>query len=378
MAFVNYKKKQAADSDSAQKLSMLKARIKEKNTCGIYLFRGEEEYMKRFYFSELKKASGDADSNVTVIDSDSFSLEKLLDSVNTVAAFDYSDSFFADEDGFSSSVRVIKADGCDLSKLSEREKSALSELFASFPTGVCLVFYYPYNPKKEKEYTKSYKLLSDCDTVLSLEFCRESPTSPLLKKWVKRHFDSKKCDIDPAGVDYFIEAVGNDMSTLFYEIEKLCAYISMREVRTVYNDDIDYVCIRTTEARLDDVSRGAIEGDYAKAISAFSVLKAEKVQETYILGAISNKVSELYTVEYFRNNGISQQEICAKTGIRDFVVRNDFRTLDILLRRVKSGTKSPCDSMIKLLSEYDTKIKSSAGDKYLMLENLIIKLCKAC
>lgn len=376
MAYVNYKKK-AASPDSAAALSELKERIKQKNTCGIFLFHGEEEYMKRFYFGELKKASGDADSNATVIDSDTFSLEKLLDSVNTVAAFDYSDSFFADEEDFSSSVRVIKLVDCDLSKLSEREKSALFELFASFPSGVCLVFYYAYNPKKEKDHAKSYKILGEAGGVLELDFPCEAPTSPLLKKWVKRHFDSKKCPIDAAGIDYFIEAVGNQMSSLYSEIEKLCAFLSTRENKTVYIADIDYVCIRTAEARLDDVSRGALEGDYARAISAFSVLKAEKVQETYIFGAISNKISELCTVEYYRNLGVSQQEICAKTGIRDFVVRNDFRLLDSLSKRPSRGTKSVCDRLCAILSEYDTKIKSAAGDKYLMLENMIIKICRA-
>ena len=89
--YSNYKNnKKSSDNEN---LSELKARIKEKNPAGIYLFRGEEEYMKRFYFSELCKSSGDTDSNVNVIDAEDFSYEKLLDAVNTAPAIDYSDSF---------------------------------------------------------------------------------------------------------------------------------------------------------------------------------------------------------------------------------------------------------------------------------------------
>ncbi|MBE6571047.1 MAG: hypothetical protein E7656_02220 [Ruminococcaceae bacterium] len=372
-----YKKKQTKSSDN-ENLSELKARIKEKSPAGIYLFRGEEEYMKRFYFSELCKSSGDSDSNVNVIDAEDFSYERLLDAVNTAPAIDYSDSFFADEVDFSGppAIRVIKADGVPIDKMNDKEKSDLARLCEYFPSGVCLVFYYSHNPKKESEYAKSVKVLSKCENVLEIQFDHESPTSPSLKKWVKRHFDAKKIVIDAASVDYFIEAVGNDMCTLISEIEKLCAYALCRELPTVYNEDIDFVCIRNTQARLDDVSKGIFDGDYGRAMAALSVLKAEKESEIYIFGAISNKASELYTVDYYKSLGMNIAEISAKTGIRDFVVKNDFRILSNLYARTKNGAPNPCERIVRIISSYDEKMKSSAVNKYLLLENMIFRLCR--
>lgn len=369
MAF-DYKKKTVQDTSA---LDFLKERIKEKALSGMYLFYGEEEYLKRFYFSELKKASGD-ETNVTVIDADDFSFEKLFDAVNTVASFDYTDSFFADEPQTESSIRVIKLYAPDLSKLSNSEKDTLLQLADNFPSGVCAVFYYPHNPKKEKEYAKSKKILSESASVLSVEFALYPPTSPLLKKWVKRHFDANKCSVDMQTLDYFITAVGNDMSTLVSETEKLCSFLSSRSEKTVYITDIDAVCIRNDTARLDDVARGAIEGNYGKAISAFSVLRAEKMPETYIFGAISNKVSELSTVEYYKTKGLSVPDISAKTGIRDFVVKNDFRLIENLKNRRKTKYLNITDAYTAIVAEYDIKIKSSAVDKYLLLENMIFKI----
>lgn len=374
--YYNYNKKQTSSSDN-ENLSELKARIKQKNPGGIYIFHGEEEYMKRFYFSELCKSSGDSDTNVNTIDADDFSYEKLLDAVNTAPAIDYSDSFFADEIDLSAppAVRVIKADCVGLDKMSDKEKSDLSRLCEYFPDGVSLVFYYSYNQKKESEYAKSIKILSKCENVLEANFQHESPTSPSLKKWVKKHFDVKKVVIDAQSVDYFIESVGNDMCTLLSEIEKLCAYALNMNLPAVYNEDIDFVCIKNTQAKLDDVTKGIFDGDYARAMRAFALLKAEKESEIYIFGAISKKASELYTVDYFKSLGMNMAEITAKTGIRDFVVKNDFRILSGIYSRFPNGA-NPCEKFIKIIAAYDEKMKSSAVNKYLLLENLIFKLCK--
>ncbi len=372
-----YPKKKQGNAEN-EAFNLLKTRIKEKSIGGAYIFRGQEEYMKRFYFSELCKASGDAVANVNVIDDEDFCAEVLLDAVNTAPSIDYSDSFFADEVQTPSAVRIIKAVCPAVGKLSDREMLALAEMCADVPADVCVVFYFHHTEdgRRAKEYEKSIKLLSELDGICDVEFCREAPTSPLLKKWVKRHFDAKKCDIDAAGVEYFINAVGNDMSTLAGEIDKLCTYLADRNPKTVYTADIDYVCIRNTEARLDDVTRGALTGDYAKAMAAFCVLAAEKTPETYIFGAISNKVNELCTVEHYKSAGLSQADIAKTAGIRDFVVKNDFAMLETLSRRSRQNT-GVCDKFVAILAEYDIKLKSFAADKYLLLENMIFKLSNA-
>lgn len=369
MAFDYKKKTKPNDNDGTE---ILKERIKTKALSGMYLFYGQEEYLKRYYFSELAKAAGD-NTNVTNIDADDFSFEKFFDSVNTVASFDYSDSLFTDEPE-NSAIRVIKLYAPDLSRLNAAEKDTLIQLADNFPAGVCAVFYYPHNPKKEKEYEKSRKLLCESKSVLEVNFSLYEPTSAPLKKWVKRHFDAHKCSIDMQTLDYFINAVGNDMSTLLSETEKVCSYLALRSEKSVYNADIDAVCIRNDTARLDDVARGALEGNYAKAIAAFSVLRSEKMPDTYILGAISNKISELSTVEYYKSIGLSVPDIAAKIKKYDYVVKGDFRLIDAIKGRRRSKYSNITDVYTEIVAEYDTKIKSSACDKYLLLENMIFKI----
>lgn len=371
------KKKTAAESEN---LRVIKARIKEKKPSGIYIFRGEEEYMKRFYYSELCKAAIDSDSNITVINSEDFSYEKLADAMTAAPAVDYSGSFFDDGSDLSDkkreAIRVIKLQEAPVYKLTEKEKNSFENLCRKIGSDVCVIFYYTNNPKKEAEYSKSIKILSKTEGILDVEFCREAPSSPQLKRWVKKHFEAGKCVIDAQSVDYFIETVGNDMCTLLSEIEKLCAYAAYKKLPAVYNEDIDFICIKNTEARLDEVAKGVAEGDYSRAMKALVRLEADKMPETYIFGAISNKISELYSVDYYKRRGMGAAEISAKTGIRDFAVKNDLKYLSSIYDRgISEDGENPCKKLVHIVAEYDIKLKTSPVNKYLLIENMIFSLC---
>ena len=59
----------------AANLGILKHRIKEKNLSGAYVFYGEEEYTKNFYYSELVKACGNKALNVKTHYAEVFTME---------------------------------------------------------------------------------------------------------------------------------------------------------------------------------------------------------------------------------------------------------------------------------------------------------------
>ncbi len=364
----------SADND---RLSLLKEKIKNGDFGGVYLFHGQEEYLKRHYFNMLLSGAGDTDVNLTVIDGTDFSYQKFADTVYTAPSIDYSNSFFDDDPAQgedSGAIRVIKLYEPKLSAMSDKEEALFFEMLGGDFSDTAAVFYFPYrSADDEKKFSKGIlKKLSDI--ALTVEFYREAPTSPSLHKWVKRHFTSAKVTIDDACVSYIINSVGNDMSTLNFEIEKLCAYVSTREPKVIYSNDVDFVCIKNADARIDDISKAILAGNYEAAVTALSVLRSERVLEIYIFGAIANRFSQLAAVDYYyKTEGKSLQEIVEITELRDFVVRNNITTLSGLYRSF-SGKGSPCDAYSHILAEYDEKLKGSASDKFLLLENMIFKM----
>ena len=105
----NYGKK---DDSAKEALAELKRRLKEGDIGGTYLFTGDEEYMKRYYFSELCKASGES-VNISVLRGD-VDFGELCDEVSAVPMQEF--SLFGDSTD-SGSKRVIKLDRPDFSKL---------------------------------------------------------------------------------------------------------------------------------------------------------------------------------------------------------------------------------------------------------------------
>lgn len=355
-------------------------------SAGVFLFYGEEEYLKRSYYEALLRAShADAD-NITVIDEDDFSFEKLYDAVCTAPAEDYAAaSLFTDENAApQTSFRIVRAEGAPAARFSDREKKALTALLSpeALPPHVCVVFYYRYNPKKETEYSKSIKLLAAVPGVVDVPFVHELPQSASLRRWVKRHFDAAHCTVDAGCIDSLIETVGTDMSALDFEMQKLCAYACAHEQarggRTVLQSDVEALCTPSVDARLSDAVRCLISGNYGGAEKVLTELRREKQSETYIFGAISKQIAELCTVDACRKEGMREKEIAEKANLRDYAVRNCLRMLDTLDRdtaRFPRGRgEGPCAYFARLLAEYDEKLKSAPSDKYLLLDNLAFKL----
>lgn len=373
MAYSSRKKAEA--EEAAASLQLLREKLKSGELSGVYLFRGEEEYLKRYYFGELKKAAGNSGAKVTEFYGGDFQYTEFADAVYTAPDIDYTGSFF-EEEAAPAGLRVVRAFDPKLSGLSSREEEELLSLCQHTPEGVAAVFYFSYSgkPEEEKKFDKGF-LKKLRQKALEVNFRHEAPGSVKLRKWVQKHVSSAGCFMDDRTADYFLSSVGNDMSTLFFEGQKLCAYLALRENKTVSYEDIDRVCIRTGEAKLEEVSDAAFRGDFGKAQAALTQLLRERTPEPYILGALASRVSQLYGVACYRGEGLSTGEIATKLCLWESKVRSAAATLSAL-----NDTARPrlLPDMAQLVAEYDMKIKSSSCDKGLLLSDLLFRLCLLC
>lgn len=382
MAYVPSKKKLETEN-AARALSTLRERLKSGELSGVYVFRGEEEYTKRYYFGEMKKAAGKGASssgNITEFYGDEFSFPDFYDAVMTAPGLDYAGSFFDDEPQNEKTVRIVRAFDPKLTGLSAKEEETLLSLCKTPPKGVAAVFWFSYSsPDGEKKFEKGLpKKLRDA--ALDISFMHEPPGSVKLRKWAQKHVSAAGCYMDDRTADFFLSSVGNDMSTLDHELQKLCAYKALRENKTVDFDDISAVCIRTEEAKLEELTDAALRGDFGKAQTALSLLLREKTSETYILGAIAGRVAQLYGVYTYRALGLSNADIAAKLGIWESRVRTLVASLSAI-----GAAQNPArlTEWAALCAEYDKKLKSSPCDKGILLTDLLFRaaarsVCRPC
>lgn len=363
MAYNQYGKKEADKKANAEAVAELKRRLKDKDTEGLYIFSGEEEYMKRFYFSELCKSAGQS-VNVTVLRGE-IDFGELCDELTAVPMREF--SFFDEQDAQDDTKRVIKLDSPDFSKLTDRECDEATALLSDVgKMSVVVIYFSNIEPLKGKSSSAIIKKLSENALVINFE--RAVNGDPTLLRWIKKHFDKEKLSITPDDVRYLCDSVGTDMCLLSFEIEKLSSYMEYTGRANVTREDIDYICIKNTEAITFDVTNAMTDRNFEAAVTALSRLKRTKTEPLLIFGAISKAVGDIGIVSTMTGMGKTNAEIASEYGMKDFVIRK----YAAFLRNVPKGYAA---NAARLCLDADEKLKSGV-DGYRILENLVFRLIK--
>ncbi len=358
----------------ARNILTLKERIKSKEISGVYLFYGDEEYTKNHYCKQITANAGEM-LNVTSIYGNEFEFSQFLSvcETNAIESFDMFsalDDSEKNDENQSSSFRVIKLYNPDLSSLSKKDIDYFSDFLSQPPENTVIIFYL-YAGEDEVLSKSIYKKITEL--ALTVNFKRESVSSSTLITWILRHFSKEKLNCDRYVAVHICQTVGNSMTDLKNEINKLIQYIQYENRDTITVEDVNFICIKSVDAQIFDISNGAMTGNFTKAAKALEVLRDKKESPILILGTIAKSLRDLCTTESHIKNGISIPSIAKLTGIHEFVVRN---SAEILNSRKHDfhGNNSFTLCVSKLICEYDKKLKSSRTDGYELLMELIFKI----
>lgn len=355
----------------ANNVALLKEKIKSKNTEGCYIFYGDEEYTKNHYTKQLLEQAG-TDLNITSIYGEEFTLDSFISSCET-SAVESLDMFSLDdiENDTASSFRVIKLYYPDLSSLSKKDTEYLLDFLSDLPEKIIVIFWFYMGDDDIVLKNAFYKKLRE--TALTVNFKREPVGSSVLITWILRHFSKEKINVDRYVAVHLCQTVGNSMTDLKNEIEKLIDYLRFENRDTLEKDDVDFICIKSMAAQIFDISSGALSGNFIKAARALNVLRDKRENPIIILGTISKAVGDLCKVDACIKKGIPTTSIAKEVGVMDFIVKNDSA---ILLNRNRDfkGKESFAGTCASICLEYDKKIKSSRTDGYELLLELIFKL----
>ncbi len=325
---------------------------------GVYLFFGEEEYMKHYYLTEIrKKLVPDEDTAIFAhkkLTCAELNFEKISDALQTVSM------------GFFGDGKIL----CELheipfSTLKESEWTQLIEALSEASEDVITVIYavdgeletgtIPKNPSKAL-----LKLAERCKPVY---FPREGELK--LVKWTAKHFTTEKLSYENGVCEQIVAYCGRDMFVLSNEIAKIIAYVKENGKTRVELDDVKKICSRNLEINAFDFSNALLNQQTDRALEILSDMKLRKEKPTYVLGSVLKVITELYSVKVLVECGYNDIEISKELKIHEYKVG--------LYR--KSCEKRPLARLKKLLeicSETDIKLKSTSLDDYTELDKLVI------
>lgn len=193
-----------------------------------------------------------------------------------------------------------------------------------------------------------------------------------LKNYVHNAFEKNGKKISSSDILYFITAASGPLEAMEKEIEKLCVYAMGED--TITKKHIDEVVHRAIENNIFKMVDNISIKNADIAISILNVLLFQKEDPLRILGMIIRQYRILYLIHLLQEQKKSLEEIknnlrAKKINLMDFVLNN-------YVKQVKNYDGIGLRRALNLCSQADYDIKTSRFSSELVLETLIVQLCK--
>ena len=341
-------KTSAAD---AAAVKQLKSDLSAGTLGRLYIFHGEEAYLRDFYLGQMKKKllSGGMEAfnlhTLQARECDPKSLGQIVDCLpmmsqrTMVVVYDY-----------------------DLFKAPAEQRETMAALFADLPEYVCLVFVYDLIEYKPDARTKLAAAIKANGT--AVKFTRQEQGD--LVDWIRRRFKALDHDIDSELARYLIFLCGDLMTGLISEIGKIGAYARHRAVTRA---DIDAVAIPQLDAVVFQLTDAITAGDFDKAVSVLSDLLHIGEPPIKLLSVLGRQLRQLYSARLAMEERKGTGYLVELWGMRSAYPAQK------LLDAARRFDRSWCRWAVVQAAETDLKMKSQVGaDGEELLIDLILRL----
>ncbi len=332
----------------------LKADLKAKTPMNLYVFYGEETYLREYYLDQLRKQlipDGFEAFNYHRLEGKGLTVQALSDAVEALPMM--------------CARTLVTVTDWEMFKLPEDQRSQLISLLADFPKECCLVFVYDtVEYKPDKKMKKLYAALTE--HVEIVEF-RAQGQSDLIN-WVSRRFQALGKDIDRQTAEHLIFTCGGLMTGLIPEIEKIAAYTRGKAVTVA---DIDAVADPVIEAIVYELTNAVSRGDYDAAADVLGRLLKLQEEPVVLLSLIGKELRKLYTARIALDGGKDRYWLMDIWGMRsDYPAK-------LLLSSARNFTREWCRDGIQMCQRLDMQMKSQAGfDSQGGLKLLLVRLAQ--
>ena len=315
----------------------------------LYIFHGEETYLRDYYLGRLREAvvtDGLGEFNRHDIGAKEMSPHALEEAVDCLPMM--------------AERTLIQVYDFDLFKAGDKE--AYIRILSNLPEYCCLVFVYDVLEYKPDARTKLAAAVKEHGTVVN--FVRQGPSE--LKGWVRRHFRALGKDIDPRLCEELIELCGELMQGLGQEIEKIAAYakggrITRADIAAVATPQLSAVVFRIADA--------IGEHNYNEAAATLGELYQMQKSPYEIMGAFGSQMRKLYSARLALNQGRDAAYVGRLWGMSFPATR--------LMNSARRFSLPWCRRAVIRCAQTDLAMKSTGQDAKELLTTLLLELANA-
>lgn len=333
----------------------LKAHIKSGDFLPVYLFCGDEAYLKKLYCDSLcEKAVGKDffDFNFQSFDGKGLDMNDVTDAAIMMPLM--------------SERRCVVVRDAKLEALNESDLAVLKKYLENPSESTLLIFFQSaadFSVAKAKKITEEIKKQGAICTL------NKRRGNELIKPLISSA-SKQGCTLSPEAANYLVGVVGDDFNVLINELSKVCHFASQGEI-TKYH--IDEVAVKCDEAKIYDLTKFLIAKNFDKTYETLSLLLKQKTEPEYILGTIISTYVDMYRAKVSVTCGKSAEELSdayayGKTAFRLKNAARDVSRLDL-------ATLRKC---LDELAKADIKLKSGRDNPSVILEQLMVRLFLVC
>ena len=307
----------------------------------IYLFLGEEDYLKTQYKQRFIKSmiSPDDTMNFSYYEGKNFDVNAVIDQAETMP-------FFAER-------RLLVLEETGLFKTGGSE---LGDYIKNLPETTYMIFVETAADKR----SKLYKAVRDKGRIV--EFNRQSEAT--LRAWIRQQVRAEKKTISQDAETLLLTKVGNDLNILSKELDKLFCYTLDKSEIT--KDDINEVCIEQLTNTIFDMIDAMTDGNQSKALNIYYGLLAAKESPMTILFLMTKQYRQFFEIKDYVKNGKSRADIAKKMGLHPFIVGK-------ISDKAKKFRSSELRNIIEESADLEYRVKSGKLTDRLAVELFLIK-----
>lgn len=334
----------------------LKRELKEGVFRRLYLFHGQEHFLRDHYLQMLREkltAGPMQDFNDHRFTQENMDLTQLADAVDALPMM--------------AQHTLVEINDCDLNRMSDADTAQLTAILSDIPDYCTVVFVFDTVPLKTNERQKELKKC--IASAFSVEFACLGQRE--LNGWIRRRFRSHGKDIEDRLCEHLTFLTGGTMTALAAEIEKIAAFSSGD---VIMPQDISAVVIPVLDAQVFDLTDAIAGGDYETALVKLRTLLQMQEEPIAILGAIGGQLRRLMYTRTAMNAGKGESGVvellkrASGKAPHPYVLQKTITAARRLPENFFAASVSACLETDKALKGY--------GDAQRALELLILTLAQ--
>ncbi len=326
-------------------IKKLKSKIQKKEYENVYLFYGEENYLKNKYLEHIKNNIYPEKDimNVDEFTGDKVRVEDILDAISTLPIF--------------SDYRLVVVKNSKLFKKERKlDNDKLFENFNELSDMTILIFIEEEIDKRNR----LYKLISKKGE--SIEF--KKPKEHDMVNWINNMLKKENIICRKDNIIEILSLIDGGMYVIEQEINKLIEYVG--KGNEIKKDDIDSIVTKSLDVNIFELVDNIGRKNVSSAITIYNNMILIKEPPIKILIMISRQMKILLQCKYLIEKRENNKDIANIIGVSSYFINR-------YIKQSSNFSKLELYNILNKCLEVDENIKTGVINDVLGVEILILE-----